>query len=285
MTGENPWLPFLDDNQDTRAVAERRLFNEMKSNYDRHVSPSTPIRGYDAFSRAWCDEVGQRYLARLAGVVEDDMEVEVIYSKTAQQLADFFDKLEAEAQVATVLNTNEAIQRQRDLNRLIRNGQQTVVTPTVVPVRPVAYHQAGPNQRIPLGAPLVMNRSIGFPRGFLHPNLQSVGGAVPFLIPNLETRQQIPACVPKGTYRRICQHCGRMRTKHHSAKEFGKTKCKFTHCARCLQPHIGMGLACKAVAGPGVRVDDLVAYDVKICLLYTSPSPRDQRGSRMPSSA
>ena len=25
--------------------------------------------------------------------------------------------------------------------------------------------------------------------------------------------------------------------------------------------------------------------DVKPCLLYTSPSPRDQRGSRMPSSA
>ena len=26
-------------------------------------------------------------------------------------------------------------------------------------------------------------------------------------------------------------------------------------------------------------------YNDKICLLYTSPSPRDQRGSRMPSSA
>ena len=25
--------------------------------------------------------------------------------------------------------------------------------------------------------------------------------------------------------------------------------------------------------------------DSKLCLLYTSPSPRDQRGSRMPSSA
>ena len=25
--------------------------------------------------------------------------------------------------------------------------------------------------------------------------------------------------------------------------------------------------------------------EVKVCLLYTSPSPRDQRGSRMPSSA
>ena len=28
-----------------------------------------------------------------------------------------------------------------------------------------------------------------------------------------------------------------------------------------------------------------LAYNVKVCLLYTSPSPRDQRGSRMPSSA
>ena len=31
---------------------------------------------------------------------------------------------------------------------------------------------------------------------------------------------------------------------------------------------------------------NLSAYgEVKACLLYTSPSPRDQRGSRMPSSA
>ena len=33
---------------------------------------------------------------------------------------------------------------------------------------------------------------------------------------------------------------------------------------------------------------DLAIVDIKmpkICLLYTSPSPRDQRGSRMPSSA
>ena len=28
-----------------------------------------------------------------------------------------------------------------------------------------------------------------------------------------------------------------------------------------------------------------IYYSVKACLLYTSPSPRDQRGSRMPSSA
>ena len=37
-------------------------------------------------------------------------------------------------------------------------------------------------------------------------------------------------------------------------------------------------------------IQDVVRYDDRIlsldtCLLYTSPSPRDQRGSRMPSSA
>ena len=31
--------------------------------------------------------------------------------------------------------------------------------------------------------------------------------------------------------------------------------------------------------------NDLAADSAKTCLLYTSPSPRDQRGSRMPSSA
>ena len=31
--------------------------------------------------------------------------------------------------------------------------------------------------------------------------------------------------------------------------------------------------------------DNAIEEAVKICLLYTSPSPRDQRGSRMPSCA
>ena len=34
-----------------------------------------------------------------------------------------------------------------------------------------------------------------------------------------------------------------------------------------------------------VLVGDDPASRVYVCLLYTSPSPRDQRGSRMPSSA
>ena len=35
------------------------------------------------------------------------------------------------------------------------------------------------------------------------------------------------------------------------------------------------------IASPKVFTD----VDISTCLLYTSPSPRDQRGSRMPSSA
>ena len=34
-----------------------------------------------------------------------------------------------------------------------------------------------------------------------------------------------------------------------------------------------------------VRFEDLLQALFRHCLLYTSPSPRDQRGSRMPSSA
>ena len=37
--------------------------------------------------------------------------------------------------------------------------------------------------------------------------------------------------------------------------------------------------------GGAMHLNDAVAAHGKICLLYTSPSPRDQRGSRMPSSA
>ena len=39
---------------------------------------------------------------------------------------------------------------------------------------------------------------------------------------------------------------------------------------------------------PGKRYTDKEFFDLEkeyFCLLYTSPSPRDQRGSRMPSSA
>ena len=37
--------------------------------------------------------------------------------------------------------------------------------------------------------------------------------------------------------------------------------------------------------GGGNAVDHMLSANLEGCLLYTSPSPRDQRGSRMPSSA
>ena len=39
------------------------------------------------------------------------------------------------------------------------------------------------------------------------------------------------------------------------------------------------------VATAGLDANDISYPTRRLCLLYTSPSPRDQRGSRMPSSA
>ena len=42
---------------------------------------------------------------------------------------------------------------------------------------------------------------------------------------------------------------------------------------------------CSGKVTPGGKKKRKKAADGGLCLLYTSPSPRDQRGSRMPSSA
>ena len=53
-------------------------------------------------------------------------------------------------------------------------------------------------------------------------------------------------------------------------------------CGMC-QKNIEVGLS--KLDGVGRSTVDLASKTTKVCLLYTSPSPRDQRGSRMPSSA
>ena len=46
--------------------------------------------------------------------------------------------------------------------------------------------------------------------------------------------------------------------------------------------NLGQGVAVNVLQKMGL---DLETVRLEVCLLYTSPSPRDQRGSRMPSSA
>ena len=59
---------------------------------------------------------------------------------------------------------------------------------------------------------------------------------------------------------------------------------------KILLLRIGQRVAASCVAAGPLRNDGLENLEggcgqVEVCLLYTSPSPRDQRGSRMPSSA
>ena len=53
----------------------------------------------------------------------------------------------------------------------------------------------------------------------------------------------------------------------------------FSRCIRDNDPASGFGVFFDACN------NNAVMEGTKFCLLYTSPSPRDQRGSRMPSSA
>ena len=57
------------------------------------------------------------------------------------------------------------------------------------------------------------------------------------------------------------------------------------HAEQCIE--YGTNIVGGVTPGKGgmTHLEKPVFNSVKDCLLYTSPSPRDQRGSRMPSSA
>ena len=63
-------------------------------------------------------------------------------------------------------------------------------------------------------------------------------------------------------------------------------KVAITSADTFVAPYIQEMLGDSAILVPEESLADPLALDALLtCLLYTSPSPRDQRGSRMPSSA
>ena len=62
-----------------------------------------------------------------------------------------------------------------------------------------------------------------------------------------------------------------------------------TAAGSSIAPSTTISTSLLVVSGEDVTLGEVFttgnASDYEICLLYTSPSPRDQRGSRMPSSA
>ena len=58
-------------------------------------------------------------------------------------------------------------------------------------------------------------------------------------------------------------------------------------CASCFKRQMGTDWSVQVGKHrfSAVQLSSFILKSLKACLLYTSPSPRDQRGSRMPSSA
>ena len=56
-------------------------------------------------------------------------------------------------------------------------------------------------------------------------------------------------------------------------------------CKPSSTPGFGCELSTEQPEGTLLNKEETQRYQAITCLLYTSPSPRDQRGSRMPSSA
>ena len=133
----------------------------------------------------------------------------------------------------------------------------------------------------------------GFPAETLPNYFKSIG--VPFHIETQDTYSIVTEKIPEG--KTFCSLCSRLRRGilYRVAREQGCDAIVLGHHMDDSLATFMMNLTHggRLAAMPGKLLND--AGDVTVlrplietaetCLLYTSPSPRDQRGSRMPSSA
>ena len=82
------------------------------------------------------------------------------------------------------------------------------------------------------------------------------------------------------------QQAEKFRERYETVKtEIGKVIVGHDDIVHGVLTCMMIGGHCLLEGAPGLGKTLLVNTLSKACLLYTSPSPRDQRGSRMPSSA
>ena len=91
-----------------------------------------------------------------------------------------------------------------------------------------------------------------------------------------------PAGIPRSTT--IPSVSGSTYTITSMVRSFGRGQSGFYTCRATVSATLANSFIIPGVASAMTKVATS-EYKISICLLYTSPSPRDQRGSRMPSSA
>ena len=108
------------------------------------------------------------------------------------------------------------------------------------------------------------------------------GGAAPAIVcDDADLDKAIPALVKGGFYHagQVCVSVQRVFVANTLLDNFVE---RFTNLVGTLK--VGDPTLADTDVGPLIRANEVTRVS-ECCLLYTSPSPRDQRGSRMPSSA
>ena len=77
----------------------------------------------------------------------------------------------------------------------------------------------------------------------------------------------------------------RPATRHDGAPQIFEMRYQHSSYAAQVFEMLGASPYASQAAGPALELSDEIHAQLYHCLLYTSPSPRDKRQSRMPSSA